>query len=217
MHETDRRVLELMRGEAKASPKDEAIIKGMRLIGVRVADADEVEDGGAGSGNFGHSGRPGQIGGSGEGGGGGGKKASGSGEKSGSSKPSGNTSKFGEYVTTYRDGTKGYEKKDVDLTPEEHKQWMGAMDNWVKSEVENELTKNGYKRSDIDISIDREKGVATVKTWKKDPKSPSGLSNDYFDVKLKGDRSTSVKPDGKIRTWVSPKSVKLVYRGTEQY
>lgn len=134
-------------------------------------------------------------------------------EKSQKSDPS-----LGELKTTYKDGTKSYEKKDVDYTPEEQKQWMGAMDNYVKSRVSEQLMKQGYKRSDIDINIDRETGTATVKTWKDDPKSPSGITNEYFDVKLRGNRITNVKPDGSKKSYMgSEMEPYLVFRGSEIY
>lgn len=179
---------------ADSSPLEKRVARAMMFTN---------NDGGAGSGNFNHKGRPGEVGGS----------SGGSGSSSGSSE----TSDFGELTRTYPDGTKSYEKENVELTPEEHKKWMYAMESWVKSEAVSELMKNGYKRGDIDINIDRDKGTAFIKTWKEDEKSPSGLSHEYFDVKLNGTRRTSIKPDGKKRVDTFPDSVKLVFRGSELY
>lgn len=127
------------------------------------------------------------------------------------------SSEFGELETTYRDGTKSYKKKDVDLSPEEHKEWMGAMSSWVKSEATKQLETQGYKRRDIDISIDPDKGTAFIKTWKDDPKSPSGIVNEYFNVKLKGTRTTNLRPDGSKKQYANPDSVVLEFAGSELY
>lgn len=143
------------------------------------------------------------------------RKTSGSPKKESPKKES--SSEYGELETTYKDGTKAYKKKDVPLSPEEHKEWMGAMDNWVKSEATKQLQARGYKRGDIDISIDRDKGTAFVKTWKDDPKSPSGITNEYFNVRLKGTRTTNLRPDGSKKQYVNPDSVELEFAGSELY
>ena len=134
-----------------------------------------------------------------------------------SGKKSSGSSDLGELVNTYKDGTKGYQKKGVDLTPEEHKEWMYPMESWVKSEAYKQLQEKGYERRDIDFNVDRDAGTATIKTWKKDSKSPSGLTNEYFKVHLTGTRTTNVRPDGSKRSYVNPDGVKLEFAGSELY
>lgn len=213
MHETDRRVLELMRGEAKASPKDKAILKGMRLIGVRVADADEVEDGGAGSGNFGHSGRPGQIGGSGEGGGsssGGGAKAEGKAKASAPGKRRG----LGTFVHAYPSGTEQYSKKGVVLGGEDARLQKSLMGNVIKREVTEDIMKKmNVKRSDVDINMDDQ----TVTVWTDNPKSRSGITKVFCKFDVLGDVDTYVKADGKKNVQTHYGGVKVYGVGADDY
>lgn len=132
-------------------------------------------------------------------------------------KPRASKSELGDLVNTYPNGTKEYQKKGVDLTPQEHKDWMYAMGHWVQAEATRELKKAGYKPGDIDFTFNREKGTCTIKTWKNDPKSRSGMSNQYFDVKLTGTRTTNVRADGTRKVYTMPDNVRLEFRGSEDY
>ena len=88
---------ELIRGYAADHSRSQTIWFAMKLLGM---DASKLEDGGPGSGNFGHKGRPGQRGGSGKGGGSAGGTGSSESESTSSNSGSGTAASAPKVKTT---------------------------------------------------------------------------------------------------------------------